>query len=56
MCPHHEYGMLAYSRNPLVGANHVEGIQRLATRLLIADRHLPDEENLLRLGLQSLQR
>ncbi len=52
MCPQHEYGMLACSRNILAG---VDGIQRLAARLLIADCHLPDEENLLRLGLAAGQ-
>ncbi len=36
--------------------NHLERIQRLATRLVTDMRHLPYEERLQRLGLHSLQR
>ncbi len=36
--------------------NHLERIQRLATRLVTGMRHLPYEERLQRLGFHSLQR
>ncbi len=36
--------------------NHLEPIQRLATRLVTSIRHFPYEEKLQRLGLHSLQR
>ncbi len=56
MRPHLEYGMPACSPNLVADINHLERIQRLATRLVTAMRHLPCEERLQRLGLHSLQR
>ncbi len=46
-----ERGILVCSPNLVV-----EGIQRLATRLVTGIRHLSYEERLQRLGLHSLQR
>ncbi len=54
--PHLEYGMPAGSPNFVADINHLERIQRLATRLVTGMRHLPYEERLQRLGLHSLQR
>ncbi len=54
--PHLEYGMPACSPNLVAGINHLERIQRLATRLVTGMRHLPYEVILRRLGLHSLQR
>ncbi len=51
-----EYGMPACSSNLVPDINHLERIQRLATRLVSGMRHLPYEERLQRLGLHSLQR
>ncbi len=56
VCPHLEYGMPACSPNLVADINHLEQIQRLATRLVAGLRHLPYEERLQRLGLYSLQR
>ncbi len=56
MRPHLEYGMPACSPNLVADINHLERIQRLATRLETGMRHLPYEERLQRLGLHSLQR
>ncbi len=52
---HLEYGMLACSPNLVADINHLERIQRLATKLVTGMRHLPYEERLQRLGLHSLQ-
>ncbi len=49
--PHLEYGMTACSAD----INHLERIQRFATRLVTGIRHLPYEERLQRLNLHSLQ-
>ncbi len=54
--PHLEYGMPACSPILVADINHLERIQRLATRLVTGMRHLPYEERLQRLGLHSLQR
>ncbi len=54
--PHLEYGMSAYSPNRVADINHLERIQRLATRLVTGLRRLPYEERLQWLGLNSLQR
>ncbi len=54
--PHLEYGMPACLPNLVADINHLERIQRLATRLVTGLRHLPYEERLQRLGLYSLQR
>ncbi len=56
MRPRLEYGMPACSPNLVADINHLERIQRLATRLVTGMRHLPYGERLQRLGLQSLQR
>ncbi len=56
MRPHLEYGMPACSPNLVADINHLERIQRLATRLVTGMRHLPYEERLQRLGLDSSQR
>ncbi len=48
--------MPACSPNLVADINHLERIQRLATRLVTGMRHLPYEERLQRLGLHSLQR
>ncbi len=44
--PHLEYGVPACLLNLLVDINHLERIQRLATRLATGIRHLPNEEQL----------
>ncbi len=54
--PHLEYGMPACSPNLVADINHLERIQRLATRLVTCMRHVPYEERLQRLGPHSLQR
>ncbi len=54
--PHLEYGMPACSPNLVAEINHLEWIQRLATRLITGMRHRLYEEKLQRLGLRSLQR
>ncbi len=54
--PHLGYGMPACSLNLVKDINHLERIQKLATRLVTGMRHLPYEERLQRLGLHSLQR
>ncbi len=54
--PHLEYGMPAYSPNPVADIIHLERNQRLTTRLVTGMRHLPYEERLQLLGLHSLQR
>ncbi len=54
--PHLEYGMPACSQNLVADINHLERIQRIATRFVTGMRHLPFEERLQRLGLHSLQR
>ncbi len=41
---------------PVADINHLERIQRWATRLVTSMRHLPYEERRQRLGLHSLQR
>ncbi len=56
MRPHLESGMPARSPNLVADINHLERIERLATRLVTGMRHLPYEERLLQLGLHSLQR
>ncbi len=56
VCPHLEYAMPACSPNLVADINHLERIQRFATRLVAGMRHLPYEERLQRLGLHSLQR
>ncbi len=56
MCPHLEYDMPACSPNLVTDINHLELIQRIATRLVTGMRHLPYEERLQRLGLRALQR
>ncbi len=56
MRPHLENGMPACSPNLVADINHLERIQRLATRLVTGIRHLPHEERLQRLGLHFLQR
>ncbi len=56
MHPHLEYGMPACSPNLVADINHLERIQRLATRLVPGMRRLPYEERLQLLGLHSLQR
>ncbi len=53
--PHPEYGTPAYLPNLVADTNHLERIQKLATRLVTGVRHLPYEERLQRLGLHSLQ-
>ncbi len=55
MRSHLEYGMPACSPNLVADINHLERIQRLATRLVVGMRHLLYEERLQRLGLDSLQ-
>ncbi len=54
--PHLEYDMPACSPNLVADINHLERIQRLATRLVTGIRHLPYEDRLQLLGLHSLQR
>ncbi len=44
--PHLEYGMPACSPNLVADINHLERIQRLATRLVSGMRYLPYEERL----------
>ncbi len=56
MRPHLEYGMPVCSPNVVADINHLERIQRLATRLVTGMRHLPYEVRLQPLGLHSLQR
>ncbi len=56
MRPHLENGMPACSPNLEAHVNHLERIQRLATRLVTSIHHLPYEERLQWLGLHSLQR
>ncbi len=41
VCPHLEYGMPASSPNLVADINHLERIQRLATKLVTGMRHLP---------------
>ncbi len=53
--PRLEYGMPACLPNLVADVNHLERIQRLATRLVTGMRHLPYEEKLQRLSLHSLQ-
>ncbi len=53
--PQIEYCMPACSPNLVAGINHLERIQRLATRLVTGMRHLRYEERLQLLGLHSLQ-
>ncbi len=53
---HLEYGMPACSPNLVADSNHLERIQRLATRLVTGMCHLLYEEGLQWLGLHSLQR
>ncbi len=53
--PHLQYGMLACSQNLVADINHLDRIQRLATRLVTGMRHLPYEERLQHLGHHSLQ-
>ncbi len=48
--------MPACSPNLVADIDHLERIQRLATRLVTGMRHLPYKERLQRLGLHSLQR
>ncbi len=48
--PHLEYGTPACSPNLIADINHLERIQRLATRFVTGMRHLPYEERLQRLG------
>ncbi len=45
---HLEYGKPACSTNLVADINHLERIQRLATRLVAGMRHLPYEERLQR--------
>ncbi len=56
MRPHLEY--VAPACSPILAAhvNHLERIQRLATKLETGMHNLPYEERLQRLGLHSLQR
>ncbi len=54
--PHLEYGLPACSPNLVADINHLERIQRLASRLVTGMPHLPYDEILQRLGLHSLQR
>ncbi len=54
--PHLKYGLPACSPNLVADINHLERIQRLATRLVTGMRHLPYEGRLQRLGRHSLQR
>ncbi len=54
--PHLEYGTPACSPNLVADINHLERIQRLATRLVTGISPLPDKKILQRLGLHSLQR
>ncbi len=56
MRPRLEYGMPACPPNLVADINHLELIQRLATRLETGMCHLLYEERLQRLGLHSLQR
>ncbi len=56
MRPHLEYGMPPCSSNLVANINHLERIQKLATRLVTGKRYLHYEEILQRLGLLSLQR
>ncbi len=51
--PHLEYGMPACSPNLFADINHLEQIQRLATRLITGMRHLPYEERLQRRRLRA---
>ncbi len=53
---HLEYGMQTYSPNLMADISHLERIQRLVTGLVTGIRHLPYEERLQWLDLQSLQR
>ncbi len=55
MRPHLEYGTEACSTNLVAGFNHLERIQRFATRLVTGMRHLPHKERRQRLGLHPLQ-
>ncbi len=50
--PHLEYGMPACLPNPVADLNHLDRIQRLATRLATGIRHLPYEERLQRRWLR----
>ncbi len=52
---HLEYGMPGCAPNLVADINHLERIQRLASKLVTGMRHLPYEERLQRLGLLSLQ-
>ncbi len=54
--PYLEYGMSACSPNLVADINHLDRIQRLATRLFTGMRYLPYEERLQRLELHSLKR
>ncbi len=51
-----EYGMPDCLPNLVADINHLERIQRLATRLVTGIGHLPYEERLQWLGLHALQR
>ncbi len=51
--PHLECGMPACSPNLVAHINHVERVQRLATRLVTGIRHLPYEERLQRRRLRA---
>ncbi len=44
--PHLEYGMPVCSPIPVTDINHIERIQRLATKLVTGMRHLSYEERL----------
>ncbi len=55
LSPHRAYGMPACSPNLIVDINHLEGTQRLDTRLVNSICHLIYEERLQRMGLHSLQ-
>ncbi len=54
--PHLEYGVSACSPNRVADINHLERIQRLATRLVTGIRHFAYKERLQRLDLHFLQR
>ncbi len=56
MRPYLKYGMPNCSPNLAADINHLERIQRLATRLVTGIRHLLYEEGLQRLGLHCLKR
>ncbi len=53
MRPHLECGKPACSENLVADINHLERIQRLATRLVAGIRHLPYEERLQRRRLRA---